>query len=78
MNSNEELLRAWLAAGDRGDVDAFDRYLHPEVVVHALPSRVASGRSLLEMGFAAFRGADEVEAAAAGPGRRVVGAANRD
>ena len=35
MDSNEELLCAWLAAGDRGDVDAFDRYLHPEVVVHA-------------------------------------------
>jgi steroid delta-isomerase-like uncharacterized protein len=28
-------VRAWLAAGDRGDVDAFDRYLHPDVVVHA-------------------------------------------
>ena len=35
MDSNEELLRLWLAAGDRGDVDEFDRYLHPEVVVHA-------------------------------------------
>lgn len=35
MHSNEELLCAWLAAGDRGDVDEFDRYLHPEVVVHA-------------------------------------------
>ena len=32
---NERLLRAWLAAGDRGDVDEFDHYLHPEVVVHA-------------------------------------------
>ena len=29
------MLRAWLAAGDRGDVDEFHRYLHPEVVVHA-------------------------------------------
>ena len=35
MDSNEELLRAWLAAGDRGDVEAFRRYLHPSVVVHA-------------------------------------------
>ena len=34
-NANEEVLCAWLAAGDRGDVDEFDRYLHPEVVVHA-------------------------------------------
>ena len=33
--ASEELLCAWLAAGDRGDVDEFDRYLHPEVVVHA-------------------------------------------
>ena len=32
---HEELLCAWLAAGDRGDVDEFDRYLHPNVVVHA-------------------------------------------
>ena len=31
----EDMLCAWLAAGDRGDVDEFDRYLHPEVVVHA-------------------------------------------
>jgi steroid delta-isomerase-like uncharacterized protein len=33
--ANEELICAWLAAGDRGDVDEFDRYLHPDVVVHA-------------------------------------------
>jgi len=25
----------WLAAGDAGDVDAFDELLHPDVVVHA-------------------------------------------
>jgi predicted ester cyclase len=25
----------WLAAGDAGDLDAFDELLHPEVVVHA-------------------------------------------
>lgn len=31
----EEVLCSWLAAGDRGDVDEFDRYLHPNVVVHA-------------------------------------------
>ncbi len=29
------LASAWLAAGDRGDVDEFDQYLHSEVVVHA-------------------------------------------
>jgi ketosteroid isomerase-like protein len=25
----------WLSAGDRGDVDAFDDLLHPDVVIHA-------------------------------------------
>jgi predicted ester cyclase len=35
MQSNEDVLRAWLAAGDRGEVEEFDRYLHPDVVVHA-------------------------------------------
>ena len=29
------LLEKWLEAGDAGDVDAFDDYLHPDVVVHA-------------------------------------------
>jgi steroid delta-isomerase-like uncharacterized protein len=29
------LLEKWLEAGDAGDVDAFDEYLHPDVVVHA-------------------------------------------
>jgi steroid delta-isomerase-like uncharacterized protein len=35
VGSNEEVLRAWLRAGDDGDFDAFDQYLHPDVVVHA-------------------------------------------
>lgn len=35
MGPNEALLCEWLAAGDRGDVNAFERYLHPQVVVHA-------------------------------------------
>ena len=35
MTANESALLGWLAAGDRGDVEAFDRYLHPEVAVHA-------------------------------------------
>ena len=34
-NSNEATLCAWLAAGDRGDVEVFDQYLHPDVIVHA-------------------------------------------
>ena len=29
------LLERWLAAADAGDLDAFDRYLHADVVVHA-------------------------------------------
>lgn len=35
VDESERLLRAWLAAGDAGEVDAFDRYLSPAVVVHA-------------------------------------------
>ncbi len=33
--SNDSLLHKWFAAGDAGDYDAFDEYLHPDVVVHA-------------------------------------------
>ena len=29
------VIEQWLAAGDRGDVDDFDRLLHPDAVVHA-------------------------------------------
>lgn len=29
------LLERWFAAGDAGDFEAFDDFLHPEVVVHA-------------------------------------------
>lgn len=35
VNTNEDLLREWLAAGDRGAVEEFHRYLHRDVVVHA-------------------------------------------
>ena len=31
----KSLLENWLAAADAGDFDAFDEYLHPDVVVHA-------------------------------------------
>ena len=31
----KSLLERWLEAGDGGDFDAFDRYLHQDVVVHA-------------------------------------------
>ena len=31
----ETWLERWFAAGDAGDVDAFDALLHPDVVVHA-------------------------------------------
>ena len=33
--SGESILEKWFAAGDAGDLDAFDSYLHPDVVVHA-------------------------------------------
>lgn len=33
--SNPSLIVALFAAGDAGDLDAFDRYLHEDVVVHA-------------------------------------------
>lgn len=31
----DSLLERWFAAGDAGDLDAFDDLLHPDVVVHA-------------------------------------------
>jgi ketosteroid isomerase-like protein len=31
----ETVVYRWLAAGDAGDLDAFDELLHPDVVVHA-------------------------------------------
>ena len=33
--SNPSLLIRLFAAGDAGDLDAFDQYLHDDVVVHA-------------------------------------------
>ena len=35
MNGSEAVLREWFAAGDAGEVDSFDRYLHADVVIHA-------------------------------------------
>ena len=32
---NEAIVCGWFAAGDAGRLDEFDRYLHPDVVVHA-------------------------------------------
>jgi ketosteroid isomerase-like protein len=31
----ESVVFRWLAAGDRGDLDAFDEFLHRDVVIHA-------------------------------------------
>jgi ketosteroid isomerase-like protein len=31
----ESLIYQWLAAGDSGDLDAFDDLLHPDAVIHA-------------------------------------------
>jgi len=35
MEQNPSLVARWLAAGDEGDVEAFDDLLHGDVVVHA-------------------------------------------
>ena len=43
MERHEELVRGWLAAGDDGDVDAFDRFLDPLVTVHAPLGLSATG-----------------------------------
>ena len=40
---NESVLHAWFEAGDRGDLDAFDDYLLPDVVVHAPMGLATSG-----------------------------------
>jgi len=34
-DSRETVVFRWLAAGDRGHLDAFDELLHPDVVIHA-------------------------------------------
>ncbi len=31
----ESVVFRWLAAGDAGDLDAFDELLHPDVIIHA-------------------------------------------
>ena len=33
--NGDSLLERWFAAGDAGDLDSFDDFLHPDVVVHA-------------------------------------------
>ena len=35
MEQSESVVARWLAAGDSGDVEAFDDLLHGDVVVHA-------------------------------------------
>ena len=35
MTDPEQVLRAWVAAADAGRFDAFEEYLHPDLVVHA-------------------------------------------
>jgi len=35
MDEPQSVLARWLAAGDSGDVEAFDGLMHPDVVVHA-------------------------------------------
>jgi predicted ester cyclase len=33
--TGDSLLERWFAAGDAGEVDRFDDFLHPDVIVHA-------------------------------------------
>ncbi len=35
VNAHETVVFRWLAAGDAGDLDAFDDLLHPDAVIHA-------------------------------------------
>jgi steroid delta-isomerase-like uncharacterized protein len=35
MELSRSVIVRWLAAGDRGDVDAFDALMHPDAVIHA-------------------------------------------
>jgi hypothetical protein len=35
MSGSKSLLELLLAAGDAGDLDAFDKYMHDDVIVHA-------------------------------------------
>lgn len=41
---SDSLLERWFAAGDAGDLDAFDDLLHPDVVVHAPMGLSTEGR----------------------------------
>ena len=43
MTDPKVLLRDLFAAGDTGDLDAFDRLLHPDIVVHAPAGLSTSG-----------------------------------
>ncbi len=38
-----EVLRGYLAAGDRDELDEFDRWLHPDVVVHSAGGSLSRG-----------------------------------
>jgi predicted ester cyclase len=40
----DSLLHRWVAAGDAGDLDAFDEFLHADVVVHAPLGLSTTGR----------------------------------
>lgn len=42
MTEHTSVVEQWLAAGDSGDVDAFDDLLHSDVVVHA-PAGLSTG-----------------------------------
>lgn len=43
----ETVVWRWLAAGDAGDLDAFDELLHPDAVIHA-PAGLSTGSAAEE------------------------------
>jgi len=43
VDASSSVLESLFAAGDAGDVNAFDRYMHPDVVVHAPAGLSTSG-----------------------------------
>ena len=45
MDPRESVIVRWLAAGDAGDVEAFDEILHPDAVVHAPAGLTTQNRS---------------------------------
>ncbi len=55
MGGDDTLIHRWVAAGDAGDLDAFDDLLHEDVVVHAPLGLSTTGRAAEQDAWAAAR-----------------------